>query len=153
MAWYDTMITQAQSIVKRGEELVPMFFMSKNGKLEILSLGSVSHDKDIMSVMMRALVGAFDPDEYLFISESFARMLNPHDETEQAIGKLVIEGTLQVSQLPSSKEAIVALYGDRQSERVCMIPFTRKKGHVTFEKPKWLTEGKGRFMNLRGPER
>jgi len=71
------------------------------------------------------------------------------DETEQALGKLLSEGTIQVSQLPSKVEAITIIHGTRTE--VGTVVFRREGKLVIFEQLEWMTgdEKEGRFVNLR----
>ena len=93
-----------------------------------------------------------NPDEYLAILESWVKILKPkEDEAEQALGKLLSEGTLQVSELPSKVEAITIIHGTRTEERLGTVTFKRQGKTVVFEPLEWMTgdEKKGRFVNLR----
>ncbi len=91
------------------------------------------------------------PKEYLFMTESYVKAIDQKEKADEALGKLVADGILHVSQLPSSQEATVALHGDRRGEKLGVIVFREKGERVTFSPIKWLKgdELKGRFVNLR----
>ena len=152
MRWYEKMIETSKSFVRDGQSVSPVFFMKSNqGKLEIVSLSVFGDNKDVMSQAMRWLVRRYDPAEYMFVTEAYVKMLDLKDKSEQALGSLLVKGTLAVSELPSSQEAIVVLYGTRKEERLGFIRFQKQGTAVTFAPMKWLSgdEAKGRFMHLR----
>ena len=153
MSWYEDMLERAKTFVQRGEEVHPILFLKKGSKIGILPLGQFAHDKEVVASLLHMVVQIEDPDEYLFVTEAFVKMIDTKDESENAVGKLLVSGTLQVSQIPSSKESIVVLYGDRKGEKLGTIVFERKGKEVAFETIKWLEgdEMKGRFTGLRKP--
>ena len=152
MKWYEHMIETSKGFIRRGQTVSPvLFLMSDQGSLSIVSLSAFADNKEAMSAAMRWLIRKRNPAEYCFITESYVKMLKVDDEGDQALGSLLVDGSIQVSQLPSSQEALTVLHGTRRSERFGFIPFTKQGGKVTFGKTRWLggDELKGRFVNLR----
>jgi hypothetical protein len=152
MKWYEKMVETSKSFLRDGKSVSPVFFMKHDqGELVVVSLSIFADNKDVMAGAMRWLIKRYDPAEYLFVTEAYVKMLDPKDKGEQALGSLLVEGTLSVSQLPSSEEAITVLYGNRTEERLGFVRFQKQGKTVTFSPIKWLSgdEAKGRFMHLR----
>jgi hypothetical protein len=124
---------------------------SDEGKVEVVSLSIFASNKDVMSEAMRWLIRQYDPAEYLFLTEAWVKMFDRKNKGDQALGSLLVSGTLSVSELPSSQEAITILYGTRKEERLGFVRFDRHGKTVTFSPIKWLSgdEAKGRFIRLR----
>jgi hypothetical protein len=150
--WYEGMIEKAKGFIEKGEPLQPVLFLKhKKGSIGIVHLGRFTNDKDALSFMLRAAVRAEDPDEYMFLTEAYVKTFDQRDGGDYAIGKLIVDGTLKVSQVPSSKECITVLFGDRKAEKLGTIIFEKKGGLVAFEPIQWIEfdEMKGRFTGLR----
>ena len=152
--WNEKMIERAKSIVRKGEPLHPVLFLKKGGDIGVIPLGRFSQDKEVLSTLLRAVVGAVNPDEYLYLTEAYMKEIDTKDASDSALGSLLVGGTLQVSQLPSAQEAITALYGDRKGEKLGVIVFRKRGKVVKFEPTRWLEgdELRGRFTGLRGRE-
>jgi hypothetical protein len=151
MKWYDRMIEKAKMIIRQGEPLQPVFFLKGREGIDVIPLDEFADDKNLMSELMRQLVRTRDPDEYLFISEAYVKMIDAKDGGDVAVGKLLVDGALSVSQVPSSKECISILHGNRKSERVGTVIFERKRSIVEFKPTQWSNEGElgGRLAGLR----
>jgi hypothetical protein len=152
MKWYEKMIEQAKSFIRNGHSLQPMLFMRSGKSVSIVHLGRFSENKEVLARILHVIVQLEDPDAYLYITEAYVKMLDAKDVGDAALGSLLVEGTIQVSQLPSAQEAITILLGDRKGEKLGMIVFKRENKSVVFEAIKWLEgdELKGRFTGLRG---
>ena len=150
MRWYEQMIEKAKSFIQHGHALQPMLFLRSNKRVNIIPLSRFSDNKEILAAILHTIVQMEDPDEYLYLTEAFVKMVDTKDAGDSAVGSLLVEGTLQVSQLPSAKEAITLLLGDRKGEKLGMIIFKRENNSVVFEPLKWLEgdELKGRFTGL-----
>lgn len=150
MDWYDVMISQAKVFIKKGQSLTKVMFLKTKDELDVVPLDQFGDDKDLMAVMMRSLIKAKDPDEYLVILESWMLKTNTKSPEDQALAKLVADGVLAVSQVSAKVECISVVHGTRTDERFGLIPFRRKGHQVTFEPIQWHTgEQKGRFCGLR----
>ena len=151
--WYEDIVKKAKSFIRKGESLSPVIFLMKKDSIDIVPLTLFADDKDVLASVLHLIVLREDPEEYVYLSEAYLKAIDTKDGGDTAIGKLLVSGTLQVSQVPSSKECIIVLYGDRKSEKLGTIVFERKKNTVKFQPIKWL-EGdtlKGRFTGLRDP--
>jgi hypothetical protein len=151
MRWYEGMIEKAKSFIRSGEQLQPMLFLKTGKGVAILPLGRFSDNKDVLAKILHLIVQLEDPDAYMYLTEAFVRMVDAKDAGDSAIGTLLVDGTLAVSQLPSAQEAITILLGDRKGEKIGVVIFRRENKSVVFEPIKWLEgdELKGRFTGLR----
>jgi hypothetical protein len=149
--WYERLIETAKKIIQKGEPLQPILFLRKGGKLGIVPLGPLADDKSALSFMLHVIVQWGDPDEYLFVTEGYLKMVDPKDEADTALGKLLVNGTLQVGQLASSEEGIVLLVGNREQEKLGTIVYRKRGKTVEFKRTEWIANGllKGRFTGLR----
>jgi len=151
MKWHENLIEKAKIFIRNGQSLQPVLFLRSDKKISIIPLGRFAGDKDDLATLLHMIVHFEDPDEYLYLTEAFVKIVDQKDAADSAVGALLAEGTLQVSQLPSAKEAITILLGDRKGERIGMIIFERHSNSITFEDIKWM-EGDnltGRFTGLR----
>lgn len=151
MRWYEKIIEQAKSFIRDGHDLQPMLFLRSDKHVNIIPLGRFSDNKEVLAALLHTIVQLEDPDAYMYVTEAFVKEINTKDAGDSAVGSLLVEGTLKVSQLPSAKDAITILLGDRKGERLGMIIFKRTGNSVVFEPLKWMEgdELKGRFTGLR----
>jgi hypothetical protein len=153
MEWHFEMIERAKGFIKNGQPLAPVLFMLTRNNISITDLSAFMDDKDFLSFMLKELIHKHNPDAYLLLMESWMRMFDTKDEGEKGLSKLVFDGTVQVSQLPSAQDCITVVYGNRESEKMGMITFKNKGKSVKFEPIIWINENqgevKGRFMGLR----
>lgn len=154
MKWHDAVIGKAKSLLRKGEPLQPVLFLKSGKGIGVIPVGQISEDKEKLAAILHIIVQLTDPDEYLYLTEAYLKEVDTKDASDSALGSLLVDGTLQVSQLPSAQEAITVLFGDRKREKLGVIVFHRKDGAISFEPTRWLegNELKGRFTGLRGGE-
>lgn len=151
MEWYINMIERAKEFIKNGQSLSPMMMMLKQENISIIDLSPVQNDKDFMSFLMKELVHKHNPDEYLVLMESWIKIFDIEDK---GLSKLVFNGTIQVSQLPSAQDCITIVYGNRDGEKMGMITFKNKGKNAKFNPIQWMggqdgIKAGGRFVGLR----
>lgn len=151
MKWHENLIEKAKVFIQNGQSLQPVLFLRSDKKISIIPLGRFAGDKDDLATLLHMIVHFEDPDEYMYLTEAYVKVVDQKDGGDTAVGTLLADGTLQVSQLPSAKEAITILLGDRKGERIGMVIFEREGKTILFEETKWM-EGdslSGRFTDLR----
>jgi hypothetical protein len=154
MKWHESMIEKAKGFIEKGESLQPVLFLKQKGRISIVHVGRFANDKDGLSFILHVAVQAENPDEYLYMTEAYVKIFDQKDGADVALGKLFVDGALQVSQVPSAKECITVLFGDRKAEKLGTIIFEKKDGSTVFEPIQWLEDGemKGRFTGLRNQD-
>jgi hypothetical protein len=154
MRWYEQMIEKAKSIIRNGDPLHPVLFLKSGKEIAVIPLGRFSDNKEVLATVLHMIVQLVNPDAYMYMTEAYMKEVDTKDAGDSALGSLLVGGALQVSQLPSAKEAITILLGNRTSEKLGVIVFHRKESSINFEPTRWLEgdELKGRFTGLRGGE-
>lgn len=154
MEWQNDLIKKAKGLLRAGQPLQPVLFLKSGKGVAVIPVGVITDDKEKLAAILHIIVQLTDPDEYLYLTEAYLKEVDTKDAGDSALGSLLVEGTLQVCQLPSRKEAITILYGNRVSEKLGVVVFHRKDQSISFEPTRWLEgdELKGRFTGLRGME-
>lgn len=149
--WYLDFIEKAKHFLVKDQSLMPTLFLKKGRSIGIVGLGNLLDHKDVAVAILKDIIDDQNPDEYLLLMESWIKVVDLKDKSDQSLSSLVTEGTLQVSQLPSKQECITLLHGTRTEEKLGTIVFKRKEGQIDFELIKWMEgdELKGRFTGLR----
>lgn len=155
--WYGKLIETAKTFIKDERSgksfLVPVLFLYyRNRSLKVFPLDSFIHNKDIASAFVRFVIRKEEPMEYLLLMETWVKTIDMKDGSDQALGKLVANGTLQVSELNSKIDCITVTLGTRDGkERTGIITYRKTDGKVIFDELKWMdgTTAEGRFVNLR----
>jgi hypothetical protein len=152
MQWFEEMLNSAKEIIRERKPLNPVLLMvGEDENPGIVPLSQFLNDKDAMALVIKIMVERFNPEEYLLLMESYIKVLDQKDGADRAMGQLLVDGTVSVSQLPSAQECITVVYGTREGEKLGHVIFKRKGRQIHFEEINWWKEGKaeGRCLNLR----
>ena len=149
MEWYEKIIEEAKSNLRKSESLIPVFFLKKNDRLAIFDLTKLNEKKDFMVFILKQMVEELNPDEYLLLMEAWIQEAKAKEDS--SIVQLLDNGVLSVGQLPSSKDCISILHGDRSKEKVGFIVFEKQGKKVVFQPINWIADAEvqGRFTHLR----
>jgi hypothetical protein len=145
-------IEHAKQMIRSGERASPVFFLKHSDRVAVITL-NLLEDKDQWSSLMRFIIHNTNPEEYLFLGESWIKKFNPENIDDKLAGELTRMGMKQVHEFDDKEEGIVLVHGTREkTERTGLIPFKRTDKGVQFSKLEWLPDAiEGRLVNLWNP--